>query len=207
MNAFLEGMVAGFGIAVPVGAIAILIIDTALQRGIWGGLPAAAGAASADLLYAALAALSGELLADILQPINVPLRTASGFLLLAIGGRGLWQIRAVSKRELRLASGRLPIYAQFLALTLLNPLTITYFAALILGGSAGTLGTAGSRLLFVLGAGLASLSWQVFLALLGALGRARLSRPVQILTRLVGNLVVMALGLRIVLGHLSVWAG
>jgi hypothetical protein len=33
MRAFAEGVVAGLGIAVPVGAIAVLIVDPAIRRG------------------------------------------------------------------------------------------------------------------------------------------------------------------------------
>ncbi|MGD8759913.1 MAG: hypothetical protein PVJ07_06640, partial [Anaerolineales bacterium] len=60
MEAFLEGVLAGLGVAVPVGAIAILIVDVGLRQGFSTAFMAGAGAASADFLYAGLAALAGE---------------------------------------------------------------------------------------------------------------------------------------------------
>jgi hypothetical protein len=45
MRAFLEGVLAGLGIAFPVGAIAVLIVDLAMRRGFGRAFPAAMGAA------------------------------------------------------------------------------------------------------------------------------------------------------------------
>ena len=52
LDAFLNGVVAGYGIAIPVGPIAILILELGLRRGFRIALSAGAGAASADLIYA-----------------------------------------------------------------------------------------------------------------------------------------------------------
>jgi threonine/homoserine/homoserine lactone efflux protein len=193
-------VIAGYGIAVPVGPIAILVIDTALRGGFRPGLMAAAGAASADFIYAGLAAVAGEVIAAALAPFMLALRIASAVVLLALGGYGLWRTRAVEIREgdgSAQIRGGVRTYAQFLGLTLLNPLTVTYFGALILGGRVETLGTTPGRTLFVTGAWLASLSWQIFLATVGALARRRLSPRFQVLTSVVGNLIVIGLGLRV----------
>ncbi|MGB4975846.1 MAG: hypothetical protein WBR35_03825, partial [Anaerolineae bacterium] len=53
------------------------------------------------------------------------------------------------------------------------------------------------RVMFVLGAAVASLSWQSLLALVGAAAHRRLSPRFQLLTSLLGNLIVLLLGLRI----------
>jgi threonine/homoserine/homoserine lactone efflux protein len=71
---FWEGVLAGYGIAIPVGAIAILIVDTGLRRGFTVGFMAGAGAAAADFIYASLAALTGEALASLLTPYATALR-------------------------------------------------------------------------------------------------------------------------------------
>ena len=55
MTAFFEGALAGYGIAIPVGAIAVLIIEISLRQGFRSGFMAGAGAATADLIYAAVA--------------------------------------------------------------------------------------------------------------------------------------------------------
>lgn len=105
MNSILEGALAGFGIAIPVGAIAILIIDAALRLGFRSGFLAGAGAASADLLYAALAGLAGQALAPLLAPAAAPLRTFSGLALAVLGAYGLWRARRATGSPPAAANG------------------------------------------------------------------------------------------------------
>jgi arginine exporter protein ArgO len=206
MSAFWEGILAGYGIAIPVGAIAVLIIDVGLRRGFRAGFWAGAGAATADFLYAALAAAAGEIAAAALAPYATPLHVASAFVLCALGLMGLWRVRSRARGGALPAAGDARVdlpalawrtYAQFLGLTLLNPLTVVYFGALILGRGAASANTTAARLAFVVGAGAASLSWQTLLAGLGALGQRRLSPRVQIIVGVIGNVVIVALGLRI----------
>jgi arginine exporter protein ArgO len=89
-----------------------------------------------------------------------------------------------------------------LGLTLLNPVTVTYFTTLILG-----LKTAGSdsplnSLLFVVGAFLASFSWQTFLASISGLAHRRFLPILQTATFAVGNLMIIAMGIAVFLGLL-----
>lgn len=201
MNAFWEGVLAGYGIAVPVGAIAILIVNAGMRHGFREGFLAGAGAASADLFFAALAALGGPALAGLLQPLAGGLRWLSAAVLIGLGAYGLWNIRQ-SRTQPEAAvtlRGGWRTYAQFLGLTLLNPLTVAYFAALIMGRGAGMAFDTRDRVLFVTGAALASLSWQTLLAAVGALAHRHLSPRVQVMTGVIGNLVVIGLGLRILL--------
>ena len=92
-------------------------------------------------------------------------------------------------------------FVALLGLTLLNPATIIYFAALTVG--LPFLSDVGERLAFAGAAFVASLSWQSLLALFGAaLGRGaghRLRLP----TALLGNVIVIALGLLILSGTLT----
>lgn len=203
MNAFWEGVLAGYGIAIPVGAIAILIVDMGLRRGFPPAFMAGAGAATADFIYALLAVIAGATLAIALAPYARTLQILSAIVLLALGGYGLWQAWQIKTKQESTPNPEenhslWRIYARFLGLTLLNPLTITYFGALILGRDAGATITLFDQLLFVIGAALASLSWQTLLAGLGSLANQRLSPRFQRLTSIMGNLIVIAFGLRII---------
>jgi threonine/homoserine/homoserine lactone efflux protein len=201
LQAFWEGILAGYGIAIPVGAIAILIIEVSIRRGLLNGMQAGAGAASADLIYAAIAAVGGTLLQAGLVPLANLFRILGGAALIAIGAWGLLRLRLSrvepgSPDSLPPQRGR--TYLTFLGLTLLNPLTIVYFTALILGDiEAGR--TALERMLFVVGAGMASLSWQWLLAAFGALAGRSLPPGAGRILSGVGNLVVIGLGLRLLI--------
>jgi arginine exporter protein ArgO len=196
-----EGLLAGYGIAIPVGAISLLIVETTLRKGFTAGFVAGSGAATVDFLFAALAAAVGSVLATFLEPYADPVRLASSILLVGLGIFGM-------RRSLRIAdpienanpeAGYWKLYVQFLLLTALNPLTVVYFSALILGGTLGDSSTFLERMVFVLGAGFASFSWQSLLAFIGAILRKGISDRIRLALSLAGNLVVVGLGLRLLM--------
>jgi threonine/homoserine/homoserine lactone efflux protein len=203
MRAFAEGALAGLGIAVPVGAIAVLIVDLAMRQGFARAVPAALGAASADLLYAVVAVLAGTAVASALEPHQRTIQLVSAGVLAAILVYRTWRLlRPVDlERPRRTAEGPLRIYGSFLALTLVNPMTVTYFAALILGLGPDTLGSGTDKTLFAAGAGIASASWQLLLAGTGAILHHRLSEGARVATALFGNLLIAAFAVRLALGN------
>ncbi len=189
---FVAGALAGWAIAIPVGAIAILIIELGIRRGFRVAASAAAGAASADGLYASLAAAGGTALAAIIEPLGRPLRIVAIGALLVIGLRGLRS--AVQAPEPVPGRQQLPgrpvaMYLRFLGLTLLNPQTVIYFAALILALPGLGRGPA-ERAAFVAGAFLASLSWQLVLAAVSAAAHHRLPARFQVGISVFGNLLI-----------------
>ncbi len=199
-SSFFEGMIAGYGIAIPVGAVAILIVNTALARGFAAGFLAGAGAATADLAYAALAAFAGMALPTALAPLSTPMRLIGGAALVIIG---VWGLRKnADEPQVRDAppDAQRPLrtYLSFIGITLLNPLTIVYFTAFILGRGNPNGGTLLAGTAFVFGAGLASLSWQTVLAALGGVAGRRITPRFHNLAVFAGNLLVCAIGLRLV---------
>ncbi|MGZ6271914.1 MAG: LysE family transporter [Candidatus Limnocylindrales bacterium] len=228
LTAFVAGVFAGYGVAIPVGAIAVLIIEMGARRGLRLGLAAGAGAASADGLYALLAAVSGVALAAIIAPFTEALRIIAVALRVAIAARGLWGLRverrapAAGRAETGTSPAQAPgdgaagatvpprqgerpgagptgaTYARYLGLTLLNPMTVVYFGALIIGlPSTGE--SAAAKLAFVVGAFLASLSWQSLLAAFGAFLHRRAPEGVRLAVSVAGYLIVLGFAARIAL--------
>jgi threonine/homoserine/homoserine lactone efflux protein len=210
-GAFVDGLLAGYGIAIPVGAIAILIVDRSLRGSFGLGFMAGAGAATVDLIYALVAVVAGAAVAEALAPFSSILRLVSAIVLVGLGVFGLWRARQATRASAPTKeapaslkrSGHWQTYGQFVGLTLLNPLTITYFVALVIGRDAGVKVTPMTGLAFVFGAGLASLSWQTLLAGSGALAKRYLSPLFQVYAGVLGNLIVIGLGLRIFFGLYS----
>jgi arginine exporter protein ArgO len=118
--------------------------------------------------------------------------------LIAIAIRGLWRVRRAEQIPVSASATRGDLgltYARFVGLTIINPATIVYFAAVIIGlGVADDL-TPVEGALFALGAFLASLSWQTLLAGAGALARHRLSGPARVLAAVLGNLVIVGIAI------------
>lgn len=191
-SSFLAGALAGYAIAIPVGAIAILIVEIGIRRGFRVAAAAGAGAATADFTYATIAVVGGSAVAAALEPWSRPLRVVAIGALLGIGLRGMIGMFVARDRvpaAAALSTGVLPTYVRFVALTMLNPATVVYFAALIL--ALPDLGEGPfERAAFVIGAFLASLSWQTVLAAAGAVAHHRLPRRFQTVLSLVGNLAI-----------------
>ena len=201
-SAFFEGALAGYGIAVPVGAIGVLLVDLAMRRGFVPAAAAATGVATADLVYALVAMVLGAAVADAVDSFQDTLTIVSGVVLLGVAAFLLRsalrsRVPAPAAREIPPA-GVVATYARFVGLTILNPATITYFVALIVGLDRGDAASS-DKALFVAGAFLASLSWQLWLAALGALLHKRIPESARWALGAAGSLVVAGFGVRLLL--------
>jgi arginine exporter protein ArgO len=197
-EAFLLGVAAAYAIAIPVGPIAVLILRTGVRRGLRAAAAAGAGAATADLIFATTAMLFGAAASAVVAPILSVARIVAAVALAVIAVRGLLTAPEPIERE----SGRVNTgntYLLFLGLTMLNPPTVIYFVTLAIA-LPGVSADLASRAAFVVGAFLASLSWQEVLAVVGAMLHGRLSPRVQRITAAVSSLIILALAARIAFG-------
>ena len=203
MESFLTGVLAGYGIAIPVGAIAVLIVDVGIRHGFRRAFFAGAGAATADLVYAGLAVIGGATLTTIITGWDDQLQALSGLVLIVIAVTGLAGMRKPRAMPAEVAnSGRAlaGTYGKFLGLTVINPTTVIYFAAVVVGlGVASDLG-GGEGVLFAIGAFLASLSWQTLLAAAGAGARHRLTERARRIALITGHGLILAFALVILFG-------
>lgn len=202
MSALLDGLLAGYGIAIPFGGISMLIINMALERGFRLGLVAGMGTATVDLLCAALAVFAGAAAIAIISPYSGPLQMLSGLVLVAMGAYGLLRLRrrrTESRPEEDQRDEGLITYAKFIGLTILNPFTVAYFLALIVGKGPSWSFSFADCLWFVAGVAIASSSWQVMLAGLGAFARSHLTPRFMTITILAGNAIVILLGAQIMI--------
>ena len=118
--------------AAPVGPIGILTIRRTLAQGRAAGFATGLGVASADALYAAVAAFSLTVIANLLTGLEVPIRLIGGAFLIYLGLR---TFSAAPADHAASAGGRnLPgMFASAFALTLTNPQTILAFVGIFTG--------------------------------------------------------------------------
>lgn len=127
---------------------------------------------------------------------------ASVIVLIAFGVWLLYQcLRGRRESKEVNAMSNVNTYLLFLGLTLLNPVTIVYFTALILGLIAGTAVSFLDIILFVVGASSASLFWQTLLALISGLADKRLSPKLQFVMFALGDCLIILLGVLILIGN------
>jgi arginine exporter protein ArgO len=213
-QALVAGAVAGYGIAVPVGAVGTYLVAVAARQGFRRGAWAALGIASADAVYACIAVVGGAVVAALVEPVADPLRLASVGVLVAVAvGIALPALRervtscgpaeppgdpTVEVTRGRTTGTDARAFATFLGMTLLNPMTVVYFAALVLGGQGELFASTTDRIAFVVAAAAASVSWQLVLAGGGALlGRLVTSQTGRLATALVSSAVILGLALRL----------
>jgi len=205
-DALISGLLAGYGIAIPVGAIAVLIASLAARTSFPVGAGAGLGTATADGIYALAAVLGGAALAQVIQPLATPLRWVAVAVLLFLAARSaLIAARHHRDKVAAPAAGAglatpARAYGAVLGLTLLNPMTIVYFGALVLGGHAAGGYSATASAVFVAAAFAASASWQLLIAGGGAaLGRVVTSERGRLITALVSSAVIAVLAVRLAL--------
>ena len=198
-GALLAGLLAGYGIAMPIGAVATYLVTLTARTSARVGAAGALGVASADGLYALIAVIGGAALTGVIARVADPLRWVSAVVLLVLAGRIAWTaIRDHRSGELAesadstTTAGR--AFASLLGITLLNPVTVLYFSALVLGSQANGLGGAAESAVFVIAAFCASASWQLVLVAGGvALGRVLTGRTGRLVTGLVSSAVIIVL--------------
>ena len=199
-ESLVAGLLAGWGIAIPVGAVATYLVTLTARTSPAVGGAGALGVATADGLYALLAVVGGAALTGLIAGIAGPLRWASAVVLVAVAAGIAWSaIRDHRAGRPGPTAGDRSItptraYGTLLGITLLNPATVIYFSALVVGSKATGAPTAGQGAVFVLGAFVASASWQLLLVAGGTvLGRALTGRRGRLITGLVSSVLILGL--------------
>lgn len=191
----LQAFLFGVTLAIAVGPIALLIINTALQQGMRAGFSCALGATAADLLFALIAFHAADQLVPVLQAYARPLQWAAALVLVGFALHmlhGLYRNRGGAVAPAR--SHRRYFFATF-ALTVVNPLTVLAFSsfALQLATHAGQ--ASATLLAFAAATGTGSIAVLMALAA-GGVGRA-LARPGWLLgLNLLSALGILTFGIR-----------
>ena len=160
------------------------------------------GVATTDGVYALAAVMGGAALAGVIAPIADPLRIASAVLLIGVGVYGAAKavrayggpagVAAPTPSRRGLTPRR--AYLALIVITAVNPATVVYFAAVVLGNSSLSAASGAERLAFAIAAFAASASWQLVVVGGGALVGHLLTGPRgRLLTALGSSVVIFGL--------------
>jgi threonine/homoserine/homoserine lactone efflux protein len=170
-----KGMALGFSIAAPIGPIGILCVRRTLTEGRAYGLVSGLGAATADAMYGTVAGFGLTVISSLLVGQRTWLNLIGGTFLCYLGVRTFLSKPAEQEASVR-RGGLLGAYASTLFLTLTNPMTIMFFAAVFAGlGIANAPGVYLSSGLLVIGVFLGSALWWLVLTSGASLFLARFS--------------------------------
>jgi threonine/homoserine/homoserine lactone efflux protein len=205
INLFFKGLILGFSIAAPVGPIGILCIRRTLQFGRFSGFFSGLGAATADVIYALIAAFGLTFISDILIAGQFWLRLIGGAFLLYLGGRVFFTIpsaRTEQTRQTRQISHTtfLSDFTSTFLLTAANPMTILSFLAIFAGlGVSNAQGDYVQTSLLVLGVFLGSAAWWILLSEGVTLFRKRVSQKMMLWINRIAGLLIVGFGATILL--------
>ncbi|MET9427494.1 MULTISPECIES: LysE family transporter [unclassified Streptomyces] len=201
----LAGAAAGLGVAMPLGAVGVLLVQQGM-RDRRGARAAASAVAVVDMVYAAVATALGPLVAAALSGVEAWVRLVSAAVLLGIAAHGLRASRHATEPAASPQPPQSPhppqtagrTFLRFAALTFINPTTALYFAALTTAQGTALSGPAAGTV-FVAGVFVASLAWQQLLVAASGAAGARASDTVRKWTFRIGYGLVAVYAVKLAL--------
>jgi len=161
---FLKGTIIGFSIAAPLGPMGVLCIHRTLDRGRWIGFLTGLGIATADALYASVAAFGITVLLRTADTLQGWAQACGGLFLLYLGIK-IFLSRPVTGKPEKKGRNALAVFGTTLLLTLSNPPTLFSFMALFATlGEAGRVGGSLSPAFLVAGVFTGSAFWWLLLS-------------------------------------------
>lgn len=174
IGVFYRGLVLGIMIAAPVGPIGLLCIRRTLQRGFFIGFATGLGAACADTLFGAVAALGVTAILEFMRHYDMFIRMVGGLALL-LGAWHAWHDRPEPAAEpVDLLGKVIPIQKDYVvlqalkglisgfAVTVTNPITL--FAVMAVVASFSHVETRLDAVTVITGIGFGSTLWWLTLA-------------------------------------------
>ncbi|HEY4440999.1 MAG TPA: LysE family transporter [Candidatus Elarobacter sp.] len=193
MESLLRGCAIGFAVAAPLGPIGVLCARRALDAGFLAGFTAGLGAASADAVYAALAAFALGVVTHVVAVAARPLHIAGAVVLIVLGARTVLDARSQRPPAAPVAHAR--GFATTFALTMANPMTIFSFAAIVAGAAFGAHAPAPrDAALLVAGVWFGSAAWWLILAAAMHLARHALGPRLTAAIRIASGLALAGFG-------------
>lgn len=195
---FLRAFIIGISIAAPVGPIGVLCIRRTLANGKSAGFVSGLGAASADMVYGAIAAFGLSAITNLLVENAIWLRIIGGIFLLYLGIKTF--LEKPSDKVAQAAQGNLlSMYTSTFFLTITNPMTIISFAAIFAGTMLGQ--ATGSPFVMVAGVFTGSAVWWLGLSFGVGILRERLTQTHMAWINRISGAIIVAFGVYALLAN------
>jgi threonine/homoserine/homoserine lactone efflux protein len=207
---FVIGFFAGLALAIPVGPMAIMLINTTLEKGWRTGVAGASAMATVDFLYALTVFLLGHAVSSFFATWGQLLSLLGAGVLLWLGAatllRNLRLMRSASEdvTDSKYASTPLKTFFVFAGATILNPPTALYFLGI--APSVAQIETDNfllSALVFALGVYVGSVIWQQALALAGTTLRKFAQKKIRVFFGLLGGALIITLAVALAIRALQ----
>jgi threonine/homoserine/homoserine lactone efflux protein len=197
-TALVTGLITGLAIAMQVGAISLLLIETAVAGGTAAAIAGGMGVATVDFAFGGVAAATGGTAGAALTRHEDAISIVAAVVLATIA---VWGVIGVLRRRGAVDAVAAPParghYGRFVVMTAANPLTIASFAAV---AAATAPGGAVAAIAFVAGIGAGSALWHLVLALGAGQARRWITGRARDAVALGGRVVVLGIAAHLALG-------
>jgi threonine/homoserine/homoserine lactone efflux protein len=199
--ALIAGLAAGLAIAVQVGAVSLLLVETAVVAGPRVGIAAGLGVATVDFLFGVVAVAAGGAVGAALSSHEAEIRLVAAATLATIAVHGLVAVaRGRAEEDAALPDvargGPAAQFLRFFAITSANPLTIASFAAV---ATSLSLAGPGAAAAFALGVGVGSGAWHLVLSTAAGHAGPWITPRIQRALAIGGRLAVLAIAAHLAL--------
>jgi uncharacterized protein (DUF924 family)/threonine/homoserine/homoserine lactone efflux protein len=178
---FIKGIIVGFAIAAPVGAIGVLCIRRTLVGNYFLGISTGLGAGVADVCFAAVAAFGLASISDFIINQEFWIKLVGGILLIWIGIRIFRSCPIQERNNGTSDQSYVSAFVSSFFLTLTNPVTILAFIAVFAAMGVDHLDDSKEQpITLVLGVGLGACGWWLSLSTIIMLMRHKLSENILI---------------------------
>ena len=132
LSFFIQGIIIGLTLAVPIGPISLLCIQRTISDGRLHGIISGLGVSTADSFYAAITVLGLTAISGLIIDQQVLFRSIAGIILILIGIRVFISVPAgvsgKSEHETYLKD-----YLSMVAIAIANPMTLIFFLVILPG--------------------------------------------------------------------------
>jgi threonine/homoserine/homoserine lactone efflux protein len=194
----IPGIMVGLSVAMPFGPVSLFCVQRSMLAGWGAGLLAGLGAASAHVLYAAVAVAGADGIAAAMAGWVVPLRVVAAALLVTLGVRKLVRFRVVARRDAVVVASA--DYGAGLLLCLSNPLTVLPYLALVADSATADMVSAPLSWWSVPGVLLGTGGWYGLLISSAALFRTGMSTRTARMLNVVAGSAFVAFGVALAFG-------
>jgi len=164
LTLLLKAMFLGVCVAAPVGPISVLNINRTLQKGVLIGYVSSFGIATADMVYAAMAAFSLTVALSLLVALKFWFGLFGGIALAYLGYKVLKNPLPETSVNLSNRKKPLAIFTSIFFLTLSNPMTVLTFLALFASITENIIEeNVATSFIMTVGVFLGALSWHLIL--------------------------------------------
>jgi threonine/homoserine/homoserine lactone efflux protein len=208
---FTIGFMAGLALAIPVGPMAIMLINTTISRGLRHGVVGALGMATVDGAYALAVFVIGGIIAAALTSLKLVFGLIGAGILLVLGIQTAYKNLKLLRTKDSLVSNAAnsgsvgKTFGTFVAATVVNAPTALYFLAIAPNvANMGYSLTATNVAIFVISVFVGSLIWQEALVFTGLAIRGITTNRFRAWIGLVGGGLII--GLAISIGVRAFWS-